>query len=485
MASFTIVVNQLLLSIAFQLKGLLQKIGYDSIIVTTIKKIGPNTIYFIIYYEGQMPPNSIYFQIEQKNGPFHLEHIKNAKLVMDFSVSNYQRYKHLNVFDKTFYLPMPFYFDKNIDFEPAYDIFFYGAKNQRRETIMNLLSKKYNVKIGFGISGNERDTFIQKSKLVINLHYYEESCLETCRFNEVLQFNKIILSEKSDVPDVWNQKLYEDFVVFFEKDNMTQLYQRIDEYLNPTVYKMKTDYIKHNKYKIMDQCTYFLNRSLITIQIKPIEYELKDKIYCLTLPETPYRSDAFGQQKLPPLEFYPGIKYSPGWKGCGLSYLTLIYNAKRCSLKQITICEDDCSFKNDFHEKYEVIQEFLTTIPWDIFVGVIADLPEDTILSNIYKYKGMTFLELNKMHSMVFNIYNYTSYDKILKCPLDTNSNQIDQFIKKQNFKIIIPFPFEFSCLNVPSTLWDGNLFHEYNKMFENSNKLILKLIDLYPNRTT
>jgi hypothetical protein len=230
----------------------------------------------------------------------------------------------------------------------------------------------------------------------------------------------------------------------------------------------------------MVQCTYFLKRALLCLNKNPIRYDMTDKIYCLTLPETPQRYNVFIQQNLPLLEYYPGIKYSPGWKGCGLSYKNLIYNAKRCSLKQITICEDDCCFKADFQEKYAIIQEFLTTIPWDIFVGVLADLPEDTILSNVYKYKGMTFLELNKMHSMVFNIYNQTCYERILECPLDSVHNQIDQFIKKQNFKIIIPFPFEFSCLDVQSTIWGKNLFHAYNDMFETSNKIILNKLNAY-----
>ncbi len=483
--NFTIVANNLVVSIAFQLRGLLRKLGFESIIVNTIEKIDPSTIYFIIYYKGNIPPNSIYFQIEQtQSNHFHFEQLKQANRVLDFSFSNYKKYKHLNIFDKTFYLPMPFYFDKNIEFEPEYDIFFYGTKNKRREKIMNLLSQKYNVKIGFSISGDERDSLIQKSKIVINLHYYEDSCLETCRFNEILQFNKLILSEKPDVNDSWNQVLYNDFVVFFEKDNIEQLCKLIDHYLDPAIYKNKTEYIKQNKHKLMKHCTYFLKRALLSVETAPLRYDLTDKIYCLTLPETPHRYDAFIQQKLPLLEYYPGIKYSPGWKGCGLSYKNIIYNAKRCGLKQITICEDDCCFKDDFKEKYAVIQEFLTTISWDIFVGVLADLPEDTILSNVYDYKGMTFLELNKMHSMVFNIYNYTCYDRILNCPLDSANNQIDQFIKKQNFTIIIPFPFEFSCLNVPSTIWDKNLFHEYNNMFELSNKIILKKLKEYKAKT-
>jgi hypothetical protein len=212
-------------------------------------------------------------------------------------------------------------------------------------------------------------------------------------------------------------------------------------------------------------------------------------IYCLSLIETPERYRLFYLQDVylqhPELfELYPAIKYSPGWLGCGFSYYNLIYNAKRQNLSYLTVCEDDCCLNFDFIYKYNIIKEFLQEIPeWDIFVGVIASLPEDTILNKVYKYKGMTFIEINKMHSMVFNIYNNTSYDKILEWNIndtDVYNNTIDVYIKNCNFKIIVPFPFEFSCLDAMSTLWGKNLFERYNEKFEESNVLIKKLIDEY-----
>ena len=164
-------------------------------------------------------------------------------------------------------------------------------------------------------------------------------------------------------------------------------------------------------------------------------------------------------------------------------YVNIISNAKRIGLNNITVCEDDCCFNNDFIEKYKIIKEFLDIIKeWDIFVGVLADLPEDTILYKIYKYKDITFIEINKIHSMVFNIYNNRIYDTIINWNINTVSieNQIDQYIKKSNLRIIVPVPFEFSYLNVKSTLWNGNVFNEYNKLFQKSNNVIKNLIQEY-----
>jgi len=113
---------------------------------------------------------------------------------------------------------------------------------------------------------------------------------------------------------------------------------------------------------------------------------------------------------------------------------------------------------------------------WDIFVGLVANLPKDTIFGNVYNYKGMTFIEVDKIHSMVFNIYNKTCYDTILKWDknnLDNTVNQMDQYLKRQNMKIIISYPFEFSCIDTESSLWNGNLYSEYKKLFEKSNRTI------------
>lgn len=236
---------------------------------------------------------------------------------------------------------------------------------------------------------------------------------------------------------------------------------------------------------------YFLKRnmlSLIKFDKINIDYNLiEDKIYILHLPETPKRLRLFNQQKVYEenknlFEVYPGIKYNPGWQGTALSYVNLITNAKKYNLKDITICEDDCHFPEDFIEKYSIIKEFLNKIgDWDIFVGVIADIPKTTVIKNIYEYKNYTFIELSSMNSMVFNIYNNKIYDKILAYDFNNKiqlQNTIDAYIKKLDIKVIIMFPFLVDCLDVESTIWEGNKFNEYNELFENSRKFIQELIN-------
>ena len=509
--TFIIVTSKLIESIAINLKMLLTKNNVKSYITymltdDDINNRNSNTIYIIIFnsrIDLKLPKNYIYYQVEQSNYKnLNLSSINNSDIIWDFSIKNYEKYDSDNNIKKLFYMPQPLYFedDTNIIYDKyiKYDIFFYGACNKRRELILNKLNEKYNnkIKIGFGIFDKERDNYIKCSKIIINLHYYDDPAIETTRLNEVLQYNKLIISETSSHEyDYYNRNIYKEFVEFVDviDRDISDLCSLIDMYLNnDELYNHKIKYIKENKHKLRDISEYFLKRNLLSI-IEPskinINYTLNPyNIYCLHLPETPHRYKAFTEQPnydiiKYKIEIYPAIKYLPGWKGCAFSYINLLYNAKLSNLKQITICEDDCCFNNDFNTKYSIILEFLQKLNnWDIFVGVISDLPQDTILMNVYSYKNMTFIEINKMHSTVFNIYNNSCFDKILEWDIKTNSTDytIDQYIKQCNFRIIVPVPFEFSCLNVDSTLWGKNLFDEYNILFENSNKVIEKLMDEY-----
>jgi len=202
----------------------------------------------------------------------------------------------------------------------------------------------------------------------------------------------------------------------------------------------------------------------------------ENKIYCLSLLETPWRLEEFNKQTFKPnVETYYGIYESIGWIGCGKSYMKILKEAKYQNLNKITICEDDCKFKNNFYEKISIINSFLEqNNNWDIFVGVINDLPDDTLIKNIYDYNGMTFFEIDKMHSTVFNIYNKSSFDKLLQW--DHTEGQFDQFIKRQNLRIITTFPFEFSCLSVKSIIDNSNNDNSvYLKGFEISENFLQK----------
>ena len=496
-----ILCSQNLISIGLGFKNIIDKICKNTINVSiqyylTPLDIDNDDLYIIVHinkYEN-IPKKYILYQIENSTSAWFTDNyinlLKNSLCIWEYSVANIHKYEQIIDKSKIYVMPMPFFkYEKNTTTEIKYDILFYGAPNKRRTNILNELSKKYNIKYGI-MFGKDLQTSIQQSKIILNLHYYNEPKLESCRLNECLQYDKLIISEKSIKEDNYNMSLYENLVVFIDNindnlDNINILYESIDYWL--LNYDEKINSIKSNILKLEEKLLFHVQKCLLVFDIvtqNNMIFDMSsDDINCLHLIETPYRIEAFKKQELvPTYKIYPAIKHNIGWKGCGLSYQNIIYNAKRCNLPNITVCEDDCMFKSDFYDKYKIIKEFLSSVKeWDIFVGCVAALPKDTIFYNITKYKDMTFFEVNKMHSMVFNIYNNSVYDII--CNWDNRTtkkiNQIDQYIKNKNIKNIITYPFEFRCLNVKSTLsMDNNVYLVYEKLFNNSLKLLEKKLE-------
>lgn len=59
------------------------------------------------------------------------------------------------------------------------DILFYGSMNDHRKKILDELSKRHNVKILTNCwDGNELDRWILRSRILLNLHYYNETALQ-------------------------------------------------------------------------------------------------------------------------------------------------------------------------------------------------------------------------------------------------------------------------------------------------------------------
>lgn len=385
----------------------------------------------------------------------------------------------------------PYKIIKNIPY--TYDIFFYGEMNNRRKKILEAIRKKYNILYGI-FHGKTLEDNIEKSKILLNLHYYDEPKLESTKLNEILQYGKIIISEKSIKEDWYNMEIYKNIVTFVDTihdnlDNIQQLYDTIDNIL--LHYDSKKDSIQKNIKELEKKSLFHISKCVYTLDTKYInntyiDFEVKkDVTYCIHLLKSTNRLKEFTKQEyLPNYTLFPAISYNPGWIGCSLSYKNLLYNAKKYNIPRVTICEDDCKFIKKFDEKYKIIQSFLDICPhWDIFVGVMADLANDTIFYNMYSYKGVTFFEIDKMVSTVYNIYNHTSYETIINWKYSTNTNdQIDQYLKRSKLKNIITYPFYYSILDVVSTIWtsNSNIYNNYMKMINNTLEKIKKKYDSF-----
>ena len=470
--------------IAGNLKLQLQSLGYRSevIFINTNKLMTHNQVIYIFVDCSKpnfFPHKYIVYQIskittvKQKYSIFLKKSIAcwisdpNMMIPMSKIISK-----------NTIYCILVPYISRHINNKPNddIDILYVCPKNTRTIQIFNHLIERYQTKI----YDNDM-TLIDKAKIILI------SCENN--FEDIVKFatNRSTIIYETNIVDSRNN-IFGKVINYVPKinsslDNINVLLSIIN------------DNTRHDTSCITlleKQCLMNIHKNFVSLKILPntMKFDvMADKIYCLHLLETPYRLHAFNNQKyVPNIEVYPAVKFDPGWKGCGLSYQNLILNAKQQNLETITICEDDCAFNLDFEEKYKIIKEFLSEYEtWDIFVGCIANLPTNTIVSNVIKYRGITFVEINRMYSMVFNIYNKTSYNTILKWDSDVinNKNCIDIFLGKQNLKFITTYPFEFYCVNTNSTMWGTkdimqgyNLFDRYNKMFSSSLALLKQKID-------
>ena len=270
---YKILTNRKLISIAENLNENLNNLNYESEIIYNMNNmIECKSFTFIIIYIKyftelkNIPPRKyIVYQMEQNNNLIfndanYINLLNNSYKIFDFSISNDSYYKFLNkkVLINPFPLPQ-----KQLTFNPKFDILFYGQFNQRRLKILKYLSKKFNIIFKENCLGNERDNLIKKCKIVINLHFYDNACLETCRINEVLKFNKIVISEDTNVKDITNKKLYENCVIFTEIiDNKLSNINLLENKILYCLDKYNSIISKFNYSKIYEYCNERLDNNL-------------------------------------------------------------------------------------------------------------------------------------------------------------------------------------------------------------------------------
>jgi hypothetical protein len=213
----------------------------------------------------------------------------------------------------------------------------------------------------------------------------------------------------------------------------------------------------------------------------------KGNFICLSLPESTKRYQTFVENNHYDIEIFSGLRHKIGWIGCGLSYKFLLRKAAELNLENITICEDDVEFLDGWFERFLIVKEYLaqTNNKWDIFSGLIADLSKKASVIKVETYKGEEFIFLDKMVSMVFNIYNKSFFNKLdMWSQFNHNAtmNTIDRFVENHNdVKTVSQVPFIVGHKEeLHSTLWgeEGSMGYgipntQYNKLILESEQLL------------
>lgn len=76
------------------------------------------------------------------------------------------------------------------------DVLFYGCVNERRLAILQKLQAAgLNVQLLTGVYGTQRDAFIARSKVVLNMHFFDTKIFELARVSYLLANHKAVVSE--------------------------------------------------------------------------------------------------------------------------------------------------------------------------------------------------------------------------------------------------------------------------------------------------
>lgn len=107
----------------------------------------------------------------------------------------------------------------SFDTIPDIDVLFCGALNDRRDYLRKKLKSLglYTVFVS-NVFGEERDRLIAKSKIVLNIHYYDSKILEVVRLVHLLANKKCVISEKGSEESINN--IWAKGVVLCEYDEI-------------------------------------------------------------------------------------------------------------------------------------------------------------------------------------------------------------------------------------------------------------------------
>ncbi|MFQ5471158.1 MAG: hypothetical protein ACE5EH_12820 [Gammaproteobacteria bacterium] len=207
-------------------------LGYDSVLTTEGMLEGRKHIVLgsnlLPQYPLPLSHDATLYNLEQVyvNSPwFSLElvDIFRRYVLWDYSKQNAAKLEAMGV-NVSNVVPIGYRKElTRIRFEPERDIdvLFFGSMNARRKEIITRMNAAgLRVAAGFGIYGKKRDSLIGRSKLLLNVHFYDAKVLEMVRISYLLSNHCAILSEHSSDPD--EDRKLADGIAFADYQHLVQ-----------------------------------------------------------------------------------------------------------------------------------------------------------------------------------------------------------------------------------------------------------------------
>ena len=461
-----------------------------------------DALYFVVCNDQwkQLPKKYIAIQVEDicTNTSFsqkYLDQLLGAIAIFDCSTMNIQYFKsHSSYGNRFYYVPADYQLlDHEQTDEEMFDVLCVGNENSPRcKAWVQEVSKYWNVCFVDPslISDSEFVEKVMQSKIVLNLHAFDASILETSRLYEILSYGNAILISESSV-DSYEEDRLKDIVTWIKPSDCCEAISKITYWLENDAVRMKQvhkncELLKAKK----NDFEYYFYRFLLAFDCISFDefYECAGNYIsfggsriCLSLPEDVERRNAFLKDNQYGFELFAGLRHTRGWTGCGLSYKFIMKKAKEQGFSDILICEDDVLFPEDFDIRFSNLMQYLDTHnDWDVFQGVIADVGNVEI-QNVEECNEETIVYLNHMVSMVFNYYKSHMFDRVISWD-ETDANQltntIDRALESKDLKVITTVPFLVGHKeDLKSTIW-GFENTEYTDWICRSSEKLQKLVN-------
>jgi hypothetical protein len=324
------------------------------------------------------------------------------------------------------------------------------------------------------------------------------------RIQECLSLGTRVVSESAqdqdDYPDL------QDAVIFFDEGNVDAMIATVRAELNrnETEVAKRTAAINQAALRGQENFAFMFDRFLIAQGFLEISHALD--IYmpvnfssarvALSMPETISRRRLFEAKKPKGCAIFNGMRMRPGWVGCGLSYSLLARSALESAASRdisthVTIMEDDVILPEDFEPQMAVVHEYLDSLDgqWDVFSGLIAVVHPEVKVLDVATYKGICFATIDRMISMVCNVYNQSALKILSRWDpenQDDQNNTIDKYIEAQtSLRVVVALPFLVGHREeVQSTLWG---FHNsrYSSMIAKAEEQLLEKVHLFMSEST
>lgn len=451
--------------------------GIQSVIMTEPEAEFDRDFYLVLCAQmfDRLPPSDkrVIFQLEQSVSSRwftakYIDAMENSVAVLDYSLLNIEFLASKKIaYPHVFYLPIGTSLNSvPPNAEKEFDFLFYGDyfSSPRRIRMLEALQARFNVRLCNDAFGEDMHALIRKARAVVNIHYYDNALLEMPRIQECLSQGVPVLSEAAQ-----DQAEYPELngaVHFFEQDSTEDLL-RVAASMIESINRMH-EAIERSVETSAWRFTFMFDRFLTGIGALPPTAILDDPIYvpenrpqiALSLPETISRRRIFANEKPNDCTVFDGIRNRRGWIGCGSSYSALARHARDKGQTELTIFEDDALFRVDHDERIVAIRNYLAHAPrWDVFSGMIASVHKNTRVRHVQKAGDITFVTLDRMTSMVFNIYNRHAIDLLANwnpANHDVDTNAIDRYLENQDdLHVVVALPFLVGHReDVTSTLW-------------------------------